>query len=184
MVFVNCVVIGDIGIGKTNLLQRFATSSLPKSYIPTIFEHFSANLLIEDEEVVLNLIETSGNSAYDHLRALSYEHADIFLFCFSLISPASLQRIKSKWYPLIHRYCPNIPIVLVGTKSDLRKNREWKKNFNSKNGNLSMPTITLDQGKQAAEAVRAAKYFECSALTFEGVLDLFKEVAEMAVLRS
>lgn len=46
--------------------------------------------------------------------------SDVFLLCFSIISPSSLENVKEKWVPELRYHCPNTPIVLCGTKSDLR----------------------------------------------------------------
>ena len=32
--------------------------------------------------------------------------------------------MKEKWLPEVQSYCPNTPIILVGTKLDLREDKE------------------------------------------------------------
>ena len=51
---------------------------------------------------------------------------DVFLICFSIVEPASLENVTAKWYPEIQHHCPNVPIILVGTKSDLREDETTK----------------------------------------------------------
>ena len=51
---------------------------------------------------------------------------DIFLVCFSVISRTSLQNVKGKWFPEIRHYCPDAPIILVATKTDLRDDEKQK----------------------------------------------------------
>jgi len=54
------------------------------------------------------------------LRPLSYPQTDVFLICFSLVSPASYENVRAKWFPEVSHHCPNTPVILVGTKLDLR----------------------------------------------------------------
>jgi small GTP-binding protein len=61
---------------------------------------------------------------YDRLRPLSYPQTDVFLICFSIIGPTSYQNVKSKWVPEVTHHCPNTKIILVGTKLDLRDDKE------------------------------------------------------------
>ena len=46
---------------------------------------------------------------------------DVFLVCFSVSDTVSLERVESKWIPEVNHHCPGVPIMLVGTKSDLRE---------------------------------------------------------------
>ena len=46
---------------------------------------------------------------------------NVFLVCFSVTSKASLGNVEEKWIPEVHHHCPDAPIILVGTKADLRE---------------------------------------------------------------
>lgn len=51
---------------------------------------------------------------YDRLRPLSYPQTDVFVLCFSVVSPVSFDNVSTKWIPEIRQHCPDAPIVLVG----------------------------------------------------------------------
>ena len=49
---------------------------------------------------------------------------DVFLVCFSLVDKESFKNALNKWIPELFQNAPNAPIILVGTKSDLKKEYE------------------------------------------------------------
>jgi len=44
---------------------------------------------------------------------------DVFLICFSVVSPSSFENINTKWYPEIKHHCPDAVLILVGVFSRL-----------------------------------------------------------------
>lgn len=58
---------------------------------------------------------------FDKLRPLCYASADVFLLCFSVVSPTSFQNVPEKWVPEIRKHVPCAPLILVGTQCDLRE---------------------------------------------------------------
>ncbi|XP_042262028.1 rho-related GTP-binding protein RhoA-C-like [Thunnus maccoyii] len=78
-------------------------------------------------QVELALWDTAGQEDYDRLRPLSYPDTDVILMCFSIDSPDSLENIPEKWTPEVKHFCPNVPIILVGNKKDLRNDEHTRR---------------------------------------------------------
>lgn len=75
--------------------------------------------MVDEKAVSLGLWDTAGQEDFARLRPLSYPDSDVFIVAFSLVSPASLKSVHTKWLPEIKAFS-NRPIILVGTKLDLR----------------------------------------------------------------
>ncbi|CAE1282838.1 RAC1 [Acanthosepion pharaonis] len=175
---IKCVVVGDGTVGKTCMLISYTTDSFPGEYVPTVFDNYTANMMVDLIPVSLGLWDTAGQEDYDRLRPLSYPQTDVFLICFSVVSPSSYENVLTKWHPEIKHHCPDAPIILVGTKIDLRENKEAIGGLAAQ----GLSPIKREQGMKMANKVRAVKYMECSALTQRGLKQVFEE-AVRAVLQ-
>jgi small GTP-binding protein len=168
---IKCVVVGDGAVGKTCLLISYTTNAFPGEYIPTVFDNYSANVMVDGRPVNLGLWDTAGQEDYDRLRPLSYPQTDVFLVCFSVISPSSYENVKSKWFPEIQHHAPGVPFLLVGTKIDLRDDDDQIQRLKEKN----LEPISEAKGRQMATQLGAVQYLECSALTQKGLKNVFDE---------
>ncbi|EGY16712.1 GTP-binding protein rho2 [Verticillium dahliae VdLs.17] len=162
------VIIGDGACGKTSLLSVFTLGYFPTHYvgppiaIPTVFENYV----------------TDCREDYERLRPLAYSKAHVILIAFSVDTPDSLDNVKHKWIEEASRLCPDVPIMLVGLKKDLREDPVAIEEMRKK----SLPFVTTAQGDAVAREVGARKYLECSSLSGEGVDDVFEAATRAALL--
>lgn len=55
--------------------------------------------MVDGKTISLGLWDTAGQEDYDRLRPLSYPQTDVFLICFSLVSPPSYENVRTKVSP-------------------------------------------------------------------------------------
>ncbi|KAL5057661.1 hypothetical protein RYX36_029265, partial [Vicia faba] len=195
-------------------------NTFPTDYVPTVFDNFSANVVVNGSTVNLGLWDTAGQEDYNRLRPLSYRGADVFILAFSLISKASYENVSKKWIPELKHYAPGVPIIrddkqffvdhpnlelfltramekldiqrytreaglrnlwipelkhyapgvpiiLVGTKLDLRDDKQF---FVDHPG--AVP-ITTAQGEELRKLINAPAYIECSSKSQQNVKAVF-----------
>eukprot|EP01103_Thecamoeba_quadrilineata_P020312 TRINITY_DN864_c0_g1_i1.p1 TRINITY_DN864_c0_g1~~TRINITY_DN864_c0_g1_i1.p1 ORF type:complete len:201 (+),score=15.33 TRINITY_DN864_c0_g1_i1:59-661(+) len=169
---VKCVLVGDGTVGKTCMLISYTENRFPLEYVPTVFDNITTGIYVNSVFINLSLWDTAGQEEYSRLRSLSYPDTDIFLLCFSVTWPESLNNIKNKWIPEIKHYCPDARFILIGTKKDLRVESTPKSSI-----------IETGQGDVFAKEIGAKAYYECSAFTQEGLKQAF-EGAVQAVIDS
>uniref|UniRef100_A0A3Q2XXM7 Rho-related GTP-binding protein RhoA-B-like n=2 Tax=Hippocampus comes TaxID=109280 RepID=A0A3Q2XXM7_HIPCM len=173
------VIVGDGACGKTCLLIVFSKDQFPEVYVPTVFENYVADIEVDCKQVELALWDTAGQEDYDRLRPLSYPDTDVILMCFSIDSPDSLENIPEKWTPEVKHFCPNVPIILVGNKKDLRNDEHTRREL----AKMKQEPVKSEEGREMAGRIAAFGYMECSAKTKDGVREVF-EMATRAALQA
>ncbi|RSH87155.1 Rho GTPase protein rac1 [Saitozyma podzolica] len=153
---IKCVVVGDGAVGKIR---------------PTVFDNYSASVLVDGRPISLGLWDTAGQEDYDRLRPLSYPQTDVFLVCFSVVSPPSFENVRTKWLPEINHHAPGVPVILVGTKLDLREDPVTLQRLRERR----FSPVTYSMGMQCAREIGAVKYLEASSKTQKGLKNVFDE---------
>jgi len=174
---IKSVIVGDGAVGKTCLLVSYTTNAFPHEYVPTVFDNYSANVMVDGLPINLSLWDTAGQQDYDRLRPLSYPQTDVFIIAFSIFSSVSFENVKNKWFPEIKHHSPDVPYLLVGTKCDLRHDQSIIQQLSLK----GMEIVKEAEGKRLAEEIGAARYLECSALTQEGLKEVFDTSIRVAM---
>ena len=134
-------------------------------------------MYVDSRPISLGLWDLAGQDDYDRLRPMFYPQTDVFLMCFSVVNPDSFANIGDKWAPEIEHYCPGVPKILVGTKLDLRDDKEEIERLKVKN----KAPITQQQGETMQKRLGVVAYKECSALTQVGLKDIFDEAIRIVL---
>ncbi|KAJ8688520.1 hypothetical protein QAD02_024315 [Eretmocerus hayati] len=174
---IKVVLVGDGAVGKTSLVVSYSTNGFPPEYQPTAFDNYNVVVNVDGQPVNLQLCDTAGQDDFDPLRSLCYPDTDVFLICFSTVSPDSYQSVATKWIGEVRRHCPNTPVILVGTKSDLRSDMRLALQL----ARYGQAPITNIQGHQLANRIGASSYVETSALTQQDLKEAFDQAIVSAL---
>ncbi|KAK0640560.1 GTP-binding protein rhoA [Cercophora newfieldiana] len=172
------MVAGDGAVGKSTLLIVFLTDKFPEVWVPSVFENYAADVEVDGKCVELALWDHTGLEDYDRLRPLSYPDTHVVLICFAIDSPDSLDNVQEKWISEVRHFCGNTPIVLVGLKKELCEDRKTLEEL----AKTSQRPVSREEGEAVAQKIGAAKYLEASALTREGVMEVFETATRLALI--
>ncbi|XP_013986170.1 rho-related GTP-binding protein RhoF isoform X2 [Salmo salar] len=151
-----------------------------KKYAPSVFEKYVTTVKFGGKEIRLNLYDTAGQDDYDRLRPLSYQNANLVLVCYDVTNPTSFENVLIKWYPEVNHFCRDVPVILIGCKTDLRKDKERTRRLKA----MDQAPITYIQGEDTRRHMSAELYLECSAKYRENVEDIFREATKKALASS
>ena len=102
---------------------------------------------------------------------MSYPGTDVFIVCFSVVGRDSFKNVEQKWINEIQHHCPGQPVVVCGTKLDLRDEPVHKANN----------PVTKEEGEALAQRIGAKCYLECSARTRDGLKPVFEAAVRTAL---
>ncbi|EMS57427.1 Rac-like GTP-binding protein 7 [Triticum urartu] len=186
--FIKCVTVGDGAVGKTCLLISYTSNTFPTDYVPTVFDNFSANVVVDGSTVNLGLWDTAGQEDYNRLRPLSYRGADVFLLAFSLISKASYENelvlIRKLEILIINVEFPGVKLrldmmifglsliksIFSGSSPIYRDLRDDEQFFVDHPGAVPISTA---QGEELKKVIGATTYVECSSKTQQNIKAVF-----------
>lgn len=157
---------GDYQVGKTSLIRRFVENRFEKDYISTIGVQLSKKTVLLSEKTKLNFIiwDIGGQRQFDLNRARFYNGANAAFLVVDRTRQDNLESI-GKWYNDLKKSVQrNIPIVIVGNKSDLKDEI----------------VISEEEIKDVAKQF-GFHYILTSALTGENVNDAFLYIAYRVV---
>ena len=166
---IKCVLVGDGAVGKYNAFTFYTTGSYPEDM--QNFDNRETSIMFDGRPIHLSLWKTPGQEDFDRLRPLSYPQTDVFLVCYSVVDHSSFENVRAKWIPEIRHHCPEVPMILVGLKIDLRDDRDYIEKLKE----CHLSPITYEMGFKYARDLGFVKFCECSARTQKGLKNVFDE---------
>ena len=92
---IKLVVVGDGAVGKTCLLISYTSNSFPQEYVPTVFDNYSANVMVDNKTVSLGLWDTAGQEEFSSMQDQWMRDGKGFLLVYSITSKVSFDSIAT-----------------------------------------------------------------------------------------
>jgi Ras-related protein Rab-11A len=143
------VLIGDSGVGKSNLLSRFTRNEFNLESKSTIGVEFATrSIVVDDKTVKAQIWDTAGQERYRAITSAYYRGAVGALLVYDIAKRLSYENV-TRWLKELRDHADsNIKIMLVGNKSDLKHLRavptEDAKEFARENHLSFIETSALD----------------------------------------
>ena len=119
---IKLLVLGEAGVGKTSIIQKFATNTFEEKLTATIgIDFLSKKMKYKNKNYQFRLIDTAGQERFHHIIDSYYHMGDVFFVVFDLTNENSLNAI-TKWIEEIKEKCvtPDPKIIIIGNKDDLK----------------------------------------------------------------
>ena len=151
------IFLGDQGVGKSCILNRFLNDSFMEEYQNTIgLDFHSKTVQIENQDIHLLLYDTAGQEKFRSLIPMYTRDANIILLVYDITSQNSFSHLSDWLKDLTNINLNEVIIAIVANKNDLNAKRE----------------VTLEEGKKYANENNFI-FQEVSAKTGFGFSELF-----------
>jgi len=154
------VVLGSGGVGKSALTVQFVSNRFILKYDPTIEDFYRKEIEVDGQPSVLEILDTAGTEQFSSMRDLYIKNGQGFVVVYSITNQQSFHDIRTMKDQIVRvKATDQVPILLVGNKSDLVHQRQ----------------VRTEEGAALAE-YWSCPFVECSAKLAHNVNIVFAEI--------
>ena len=159
---IKLLLIGNTFVGKTLIVQKFIDNTFSKSTVSTIGVDLQSKILdINGKKVKYLIWDTAGEDRMKSMTYAYYRGCHVILIVYDVTIRKSFENVTT-WVECVDKFAKtNVLRILVGNKTDLEDKR----------------VISKEEGKKLAEE-NGLKFYEISAKTMNGLVEMFEDVAK------
>ena len=159
---IKLLLIGNAYVGKTLIVQKFLDNTFSKTTMTTIGVDLQYKVLdINGKKVKYLIWDTAGEDRMKTMTYAYYRGCHVVLIVYDVTSKKSFENVTT-WVECVDKFAKtNVLRILVGNKTDLEEKR----------------VISKEEGKKLAEE-NGLKFYEISAKTMNGLVEMFEDVAK------
>ncbi|ELP92221.1 hypothetical protein EIN_117950 [Entamoeba invadens IP1] len=158
------LVIGDSGVGKTSIMQRYCDLDFSSDYISTVGVDFKPKMLeVGEKRIKLQIWDTAGQERFMNITAAYFRNTTAVLIVYDVNNRVSLERVQMWYSEVKEKTGKNTPVtVIVGNK---------------KEGDVE-PVVKITEAQEVGKKIGGVKVMECSAKEGVGITEIFDYVVE------
>lgn len=166
------ILLGDSGVGKTSLMNRYVNDKFKSLYRKTIgADFFVKDVIVDNKVVTMQVWDTAGQERFQSLGLSFYRGSDCVILVHDVTSPASLESVKVWKEEFLIQGAPNdpknFPFIVLANKIDL----------------LATEAFREQNLQDVLECAYAVPHYQTSAKYNINVENAFLEAAKMALKR-
>lgn len=155
------VVLGSGGVGKSALTVQFVQGIFVEKYDPTIEDSYRKQVEVDGQQCMLEILDTAGTEQFTAMRDLYMKNGQGFVLVYSITSQSTFNDLGELRDQILRvKDADDVPMVLVGNKSDLEDER----------------VVGKDQGLNLARTWANVSFMESSAKAKINVSEIFYDL--------
>ena len=160
------VLVGDSGVGKTNIMLRYLNKEFNINTKATVGVEFGSKNIIIDKKVIKGQIwDTAGQERYRAITSAYYKGAHGAFVVYDITLKESFEAVDKWINDLRSNTDERLEIILIGNKSDLEEKRQ----------------VTKEEGEEKAKE-KEVTFMETSALNCDNIEKAFNEILNKVYL--
>eukprot|EP00826_Nyctotherus_ovalis_P037561 TRINITY_DN3433_c0_g3_i1.p1 TRINITY_DN3433_c0_g3~~TRINITY_DN3433_c0_g3_i1.p1 ORF type:complete len:220 (-),score=63.06 TRINITY_DN3433_c0_g3_i1:110-769(-) len=169
--FLKIMILGNAGVGKTAILERYVNKMFTGSYKVTIGADFlTRDIELDGNKIKLQIWDTAGQEKYRSLGVAYYRGADACILVFDLCDKTTFKDLD-KWLETFQSQLPEekakkFPTMLFGNKADKVER-----------------IVSTEAAQKWCSEHDKMPYYETSAKTNQGLEEAFEEIARIAMAK-
>ncbi|KAM3123749.1 hypothetical protein ACQ2H7_002974 [Candidozyma auris] len=162
------VVLGAGGVGKSSVTVQFVQGVYVESYDPTIEDSYRKSIEVDGRACDLEILDTAGVAQFTAMRELYIKSGKGFLLVYSVTDENSLTELLALREQVLRiKDSDNVPMVLIGNKSDLEEDR----------------VLSVEDGVKVSQQWGSVPFYETSAMYKTNVDEAFIDVVRQIMLK-
>nr|XP_041630822.1 ras-related protein Rab-13-like [Drosophila kikkawai] len=155
------LIVGDMGVGKSSLFDRYLEDRFNRIYCPTVGIEFSvSHLVVSGKKIHLQISDAPGEERYHDMLRHYYRNSHGVIIVYDTTSLGSFRNV-SNWLKELGEFCSKgVNLMLVGTKSDELEKRQ----------------VTQEKAARYME-LYGLSFYEASAKSGVNVKNIFESLA-------